>query len=345
MSKFKNLLIPEYDYIINDVLEMARKKLKLEHQDFLEILQNSEVFDLVEETLTDFIINKRDVSSFIKTWIKDSQRNQKSIVSLHKSTFNYYCLFLNCCFLAFKNIRKELDGTTIELPDLILLNIYGTLCRLSDEIGILLTYGSTRSALILWRTFYEHAVVGLFLIKEDNTELYKRFMDFSHKDIKKKKESFEKHRDELKFPPLSDDKIKEIDERTESLREGYGSDFFKDYAWANGFVEGRATFYTVEEKAGMSRNRPFYIWVSEFSHPSFSGMTSVHESGDKIDLENLIKPVVDIESFIDPMQLTLSIFYTFNNHFLHRYSINHQYDVNMLLLSKLYEALRKSFDL
>jgi len=71
--------------------------------------------------------------------------------------------------------KKEID-----IADLILICLYDTLCRMADEIGMALSQGSTTSALAQWRTFYEHIVVGIFLMDEDSPELFKKFADFSH---------------------------------------------------------------------------------------------------------------------------------------------------------------------
>ncbi|RYE17318.1 MAG: hypothetical protein EOP45_16005 [Sphingobacteriaceae bacterium] len=223
--------------------------------------------------------------------------------------------------------------------------MYGNLCRMSDEIGNALSNGSIRMALALWRTFYEHVVVGVFLMKQDSPDLFKKFADFSHRDVKKQKDSFDQHRELLKFPPIPTDHETAITNRTEELNTSYGKDFFAEYAWAKDALplKTRASFYAVETQAEMSRYRPFYIWASNYIHPNFRAITDFRGDNDAIVLEKINQKVIDKQSFIDPMQLALVIFNIFNDYFLYRYSVNNQYSTNILVFRKLIERLQTKF--
>jgi hypothetical protein len=136
----------------------------------------------------------------------------------------------------------------------------------------LLSVGATKAALSAWRSFYDHAVIGIFLMTKDSPDLYKKFADYSHRDVKRKKDFFVKHREEMKFPAMEEVRSAAIDERTEALKELYGADFFKDYNWAKDHLSVRPTFLAIEEEAGMSRYRSFYIWASDYMHPNFNAM-------------------------------------------------------------------------
>jgi len=133
---------------------------------------------------------------------------------------------------------------------------------------------------------------------------------------------------------MEDERSAAINERTEALKEQYGADFFKDYNWAKDYLSVRPTFLAIEEEAGMSRYRSFYIWASDYMHPNFNAMANFNED-EKVILDKIIEPVLEKESFIDPMQLTLGIFTAFLNLFLHKYSLDHQYATNMKVFNQL----------
>lgn len=337
---FDSLLIPGYHKLVNQLLEDIRLEFGIDPDKFRAILEDGKMFEFADNQITDHIIDKEVKGDFLKNWLSKTQNNQGAIVDMHEEFFTYYYLFVNSCYSIFNNITKQLRGKSADLEDFVILGIYGTLCGMSDEIGVLLTNGYTKSALVLWRTFYEHTVIGIFLMRENDTELFRSYVDFGHRDVQRKKDSYDKHREELNFPELDPEKSSAIAARSEELKKLYGRDFEGEFAWAKKHVVGKPSFHLIEEKADMKRYRPFYIWASSFSHSNFDEISRIKEPNWKVNLGRLTAQETEKQSFIDPAQLTLSIFFSFNSHFLNRCSMDA--DVNILLLKKMYERMLKS---
>jgi hypothetical protein len=343
MEKFKDLVIPELEAMVDKFLEDARVELKLPVEDFEKILEKDQtIFDTIDQTLTEFILNKQN-TEYVDEWQRKLKANLSVILDEHKEMFLHYFLFVNACFCVFNKIKDDLNRKQANVSDIIPIAILGTLCRLSDEIGVLLAHGSIKAALSLWRSFFDHAVIGIFLLKENSDDLYKKFADYSHKDVKKKKDFFDKHRESLKFPAMEEERSSAIDARTQELKDQYGTDFFRDYGWAKDHLEARPTFLAIEEKADMDRYHTFYVWASDFTHPNFLAMANFGEGEDKLILDRIIAPDMEKQSFIDPMQLTLGVFIDYLNHFLWKYSVDHQYSTNMIFFNKIYKNLTNLF--
>jgi hypothetical protein len=346
MLKFENLVIPDLDQLINRSLETTRVGLSISQKDFDALIDAdpTAIFGIVDDTLTEFVIGAVPPNYLADIETK-LQKNQGTILSEHKEMFHFYFLFVHTCFNVFENARNAVDKTTMDIRDTTLICLYGNLCRMADEIGSALSNGYTTMALTLWRAFYEHAVIGIFLLKEDSVDLFQKFADFSHRDLKKQAESFGKHWEALKFPPLSDELKNSIENRTAELKSNYGNEFLEEYAWAkDAFKEKkRVQFYDIESHAGMSRYRPFYIWASNYIHPNFTSLTDFKADDGTIVLQKITSQVLAKKSYIDPMQLTLITFYIYNDYFLHRYSANGQYSTNILVLKKLIDKLKAVF--
>jgi len=60
-------------------------------------------------------------------------------------------------------------------------------------------------------------------------ELFRKFADLSHRDVRKQRESFDVHHELLRFPPLSQEIATGITEQIKQLKETYGKYFFEDY--------------------------------------------------------------------------------------------------------------------
>jgi hypothetical protein len=331
--QFENLVIPDLGDLIETSLETVRVKLNLSREEFTNLLrkEGDSIFKILDDTLTDTVLSK-----VTENYLDEQNEKYISIrnkmLADYREMFHPYFLFVHSAYNVWSVIRKEVNGKHLDVADYTLIGFLFTLCDMADEIGQALAGGSVRAALTLWRSFYEHAVTGIFLLEKDSAELFKRFADFSHRDVKKQSESYENHHQTLKFPALTDEMAKAITDQTENLKKQHGNDFLDDYAWAKTALgEKTANFHKIETTAGMSRYRPFYIWASNYIHPNFRTATNM-------------KQTIDKESLIDPMQLTMFTFKLFLDRFLFRFSINHQYGTNILVFWKIIERLKKSFD-
>jgi hypothetical protein len=333
MLQFEDLVIPQLSSMLDETFEVVRKELNISREDFIELLRTKGdgIFEKFDDTLTDFILDRID-ANYLDEQHHIYVKQRQEFLKEHQEMFHYYFVFIHSSYNVLFRIRSMVDKQKLDVGDYTMIGLLGTLCRMADDIGQALAGGSVRSALAQWRNFYEHAVVGIFLMEKDSADLFKRFADFSHRDVKKQSESFEVHHKSLKFPPLPGDQTNKIIERTADLKSTYGSDFLDDYAWAKEALgEKRADFRKIETQANMSRYRPFYIWASNYCHPNFNAIISISSQPDK-------------ENLIDPMQLTIFTFKIFLDHFLFRYSVNNQYGSNILPFWKIVDRLRKAFD-
>ena len=66
--------------------------------------------------------------------------------------------------------------------------------------------------------------------------------------------------------------------------------------------------------------------------------------GNKIILPWLVTPEIEIDAFIDPMQFTVSILHEINDFILYEFSVKDEYNVNTLLMKKIFEKQQRTFD-
>lgn len=341
--KINNLVIRDLEETMDRILETSRVELNISTSDFAKLLSNSSILQDIETNIAHKIITELG-KGYIPKWLATLQANQKTIVQAHSDMFHYFILFVHASHQVYDKITSRVKDLRISLPDVVRLMLMGRLCKMADDVGVLLSNGSTKSAFAVYRLIYEHAVVGMFLMKSDNSELYKRFADHYHREQKKKVDSMAKHYESLKFPPLSREKTEQMNNHTFALKEEHGDDFLNDYGWAHGYVAGRANFWAIEKAVGMEQYRPFYIWASQSIHPSFQTVLETQNDDGALSLKSLTEDEIDKKAFIDPMQLTLTALFNFHNLFLYEYSVNHQYDVNISFFRKVLELLHETFD-
>lgn len=347
MMKFNSLVIDCLGELTDKTLKSCRLELGLTEDQFKELLidENGEIFNILDNSITDLLLSQAD-KNYMATWLNTVRENQKTIVNKYSEFFRNFFLFVHITNKMFNQIEKQTTGSVIQLKEVTLFCLFGNLCRMADEIGILLTNGATKAALILWRIFYEYVVIGIFLMRHDSDELYQKYAAHGHKNVDKQKNSFVKHFEELKFPPLASSKIQEIELRTAEIKKNHGNDFSNDYAWAKsvfGSDKKKLTFFEIELDANMSRYRPFYIWASGIVHPTYNSVTNYFNVEGKLVMGDITKQELDFQSYIDPAQLTLVTFYSFLNYFLHSYSANEEYTTSILLLKKIIERLKNTF--
>ncbi|MDB4919366.1 MAG: hypothetical protein JWQ54_1349 [Mucilaginibacter sp.] len=106
----------------------------------------------------------------------------------------------------------------------------------------------------------------------------------------------------------------------------------------------RPSFWAIEKAAGLEKYRPFYIWASQFTHPSFQTLANIKNEKGQMILDKLTQQTTERSSFIDPMQLTTTALYIFIDFLLYEYSVEQQYPANILMFRKMLERLMKSFN-
>lgn len=258
-----------------------------------------------------------------------------------------FFLYINGCVIAYEKIVKQISRKRIDSTLKTNVALYGLVVRRAQEIGDLLLSGYIDGAMIVWRSLYEYSIILLVLAFENDPNLTIKFYKHSYKHSQNKISSYEKHYKELKFKPLPKSTQKNLEENKKDLSEKYGKDFIKnEFGWADELFPGKqkANFRLLEQRIEMSRFRPYYLLCSEQIHSNFNGLHRFMD-GKKIILPRLLKQDLDLKSFIDPMQFTISILHEINDYILYEFSTKDEYEVNVSLMRKIFEQQQESFDI
>jgi uncharacterized protein DUF5677 len=328
---------------IDKVLYHFKNREEITDEEFNTLMDQAgqRVFEILEGKWASYVVEKYTVDQFREV-NEIAGRNSEKIVKLHEDFFHYFFAYIHTTHIVYANFLKGLKQANtkveeLEPKDLTNLMIYGNLCRMSDQIGVQLMHGYPDAALRLWRTFYEHGVVAVFMIKNDSNDLAIRFREAFWKEKKRTLDSYSKRHSDLNMPPLKKDLIERVTKAFESVKSKYEKNFFEnDYTWVGKCINGKANLPAIEEAAGMSRYRPFYLWASRVVHPTYEGISDYRDSSGEKVLSYITQQAIDRRSMVDPAQLTLAIFHEVNDHFLRHYS-GHEYTANQLLFRKLFE--------
>ncbi len=273
--------------------------------------------------------------------------NQRMISEEMRDSFQYFFAYLNTANEVFENARKYLmTNPTVDSIKYLIVH-YGMALRLASQIGDLLLNGYPDGALRIWRSMYEYTAITLLLIKErDNKNLHQKFIDHYYRNKKRKIESLQKNHRALNFPPPDDGIMSQINIRMVDYLNKYGEDFLKeDYSWCEDvFDKRKIRFRDIEERVGIERFRPYYIWACGYTHPGFESLLDFYDKErhmlvlNKINSQELRR-----KSFIDPLQLTISLLHEVNIEFLSVFSPEGEYEVNLLMFREIFTNLIASF--
>lgn len=272
-------------------------------------------------------------------------RNQRHIAKVNHEAFRAYFSYINTAYIVIEKVEKEIKNSTLNQTESIAIGLYAHLLRMADQIGIMLLNGYGDGSLILWRAFYEHALTLTLLMNNNDDSLTEKFLQHRIRSLKRKADSYNKHREDLKFPPLEQQIIDDIANRQQLLKDRNGKEFIEnDYGWADGLFSGKqkATLRGIEDLIEWGRYRVFYIWASEYAHSGFEPL-AVHTESGMIILPRVTRQSDELQGMIDPMQLTLGIFHEVNTLFLLLVSVEHEYDLNLLMFRKLYDNMQSIF--
>ncbi|TLX74924.1 hypothetical protein E9993_11035 [Labilibacter sediminis] len=280
----------------------------------------------------------------IENFLDSHFKNQKAIVENSKESFEAFILYINACVIVYDKIVESINGKEVNLTRKLNLLLYGLVLRRAQEIADLLIDGYIDGAMIIWRSMYENSISMLVLASENNIELSQRFYDHSIRNSKRKITCYNENFEALKFKPLPESTQINVEDQQNKMIAKYGKEFLKnDYGWADILFKGKANFKLLEEKIEMNKYRPYYVLCSEQIHSNFNGFNSYMERN-KIILPRLLKQEIDLKSFIDPMQFTISILHEVNNYILWEYSVKEEQNTNLLFLKRIFEKMLNTFD-
>lgn len=351
MGRFKNLeiqglLVENFGEMFIDSINNAIKTSHLTEEEILKKLapKFNKLLADYEETVSSLYLehHKFNLDRFLKTHF----RNQKKIATTHQESFVGFILYINGCFVIYEKIISKLKRKKVDSTLRMTVALYGLVIRRADEILNQLLSGYIDGAMILWRSLYENAIILLVLALENDSELADRYFQHSVRNSRRKIKSYKKNYKELKFKPLPNSTEKVLQAEIDKLNTRYGKGFLdNEYGWADSLFRGKqkANFMLLEERVEMNRFRPYYILCCEQVHSNFNGFKKFMD-GNKIILPSLVTPEIEFDAFIDPMQFTVSILHEINDYILYEFSIEDEYNVNTLLMKKVFEKQQRTFD-
>jgi hypothetical protein len=351
LGRFKNieipgLLIEDFGKVLIDSLNESIKTSGLTEEEALKKIapKFDELLSDYEESISSLYVehHKFKLDSFLKTHIS----NQKKIADTHHDSFEAFILYINGCYNIYEKVIEKIKRKKIDSTLRMNIALYGLIIRRADEILNQLLSGYIDGAMIIWRSLYENAIILLVLALENDNELADKYFQHSLRHSRRKILSYQKNHKELKFKALPKSQDNILQTEIEKLNARYGKDFLdNEYGWADNLFSGKqkANFLLLEERVEMNRFRPYYIMCCEQVHSNFNGFKRFME-GNKIILPRLIRQEFEFETFIDPMQFTISVLHEINDYILYEFSIEDEYNVNILLMRKVFEKQQKTFD-
>jgi len=351
LGRFKNieiqgLLIEDFEKTFIDGINSAIKNSDLTEEELLKEIapKFKEILLDYEESISSLYVehHKFKLGDFLKTY----SRNQQKIATTHHDSFVGFILYINGCYNIYEKIIEKLKRKKVDSTLKITVALYGLVIRRADEILNQLLSGYIDGAMILWRSLYENAIILLVIALENDNKLADKYFRHSIRNSKRKILSYQKNYKDLKFKALPKSTEKILQNEIDKMNALYGKDFLdNEYGWADDLFSGKqkANFMLLEERVEMNRFRPYYILCCEQVHSNFNGFKNFMD-GNKIILPWLVMPKIEFDAFIDPMQFTVSILHQINDYILYEFSIEDEYNVNILLMRKVFEKQQKTFD-
>ncbi len=279
--------------------------------------------------------------------INSTAENVKVISSKYKDIFIAYFGYLSSGFTVYESIRKFTIDKKIEYADKVIIPFYGIVFRMADQIGTMLQHGHMDAALRLWRSLYEHSLILLIFLKHyDDRDLYDRFYDHQYRGKQKRTRSFGKNYEALKWKPLEESILDDLDKKIEEINDRYGKEFLdNEYGWACSLLpdKKKVTLREIEEHVGLNRFRPFYIWTAEYAHPTYTSINHFVEDN-ALYISRITSQGFSFSSLIDPLQFTIGILDEVNIVFLEQYSSEEESPINYLIFRRQFETMMRNID-
>lgn len=351
MGRFKNLEIPGLlienfgKTLIEGINNAIRTSEMIEEEAFHKLAPKFKtlISDYEESISSQYVEHhKFKLDSFLETHF----RNQQKIAKTHHDSFVGFILYINGCYNIYEKIIGKLKRKKADSTLNMTVALYGLVIRRADEVLNQLLSGYIDGAMIIWRSLYENAITLLVLALENDNELADKYFQHSVRNSKRKILSYQKNYKDLKFKALPKSTEKKLQNEIDKINKRYGKAFLdNDYGWADNLFPGKqkANFMLLEERAEMNRFRPYYILCCEHVHSNFNSFKHFMD-GNKIILPWLVTPEIELDAFIDPMQFTVSILHEINDYILYEFSIEDEYNVNVLLMRKVFEKQQRTFD-
>lgn len=343
--QIEGLFFRNFNEIFENSIASTIKKLNVPEKEAIEKLKSK--FGKLVSNYEDSIANLylKNHSFKIDTFLKIHFSNQKAIAKKHALSFVPFFLYINGCAEIYEKAIKQIARKRIDSTLKMNLALYGLVVRRAQQIGDSLLSGYIDGAMMMWRSMFENSVILLLLAIENDPKLTDKFYEHSIRNSRNNITSYTKHYKSLKFKPLPKSSYINIQNASENVSNKYGKEFLdNEFGWADDLFPGKqkASFRLLEEKVDMNMYRPYYLLCSEQIHSGFGGLKSYME-GKKLILPRLLDQEIELEAFIDPMQFTLTILHRVNDYILYEFSTQTEYEVNLLLMQKIFDQQQETF--
>lgn len=333
----KSLLFEDIDALYQNIMNQSHQHSKLSKAEFNWFYESKK--EKIDEFFTKEVIKayRKNYTHRDNFYFNGILTQEKAMFRAYRKPFRSYFSYLSTGHFLLNNAVGQIIERDHTSTDAICLGLYAQLLRLADQIGILLLNGHDDGALVIWRSHYEYALVLKLLAEADDDDLSSRFMEHNNLNSKKLMESYNKRLVTEGFDQIDDDTRNELLAEEFRLESKYGKDFLGEYGWANKKLDNkRTTFRDIESFLNMSRYRPFYIWASGHAHGTFESFKKVFEDG-KIIVNRITEVSTDLESLIDPMQITLAVMQDAVESLLKLIAHPNELPLNLDLLGELYD--------
>ena len=138
-------------------------------------------------------------------------------------------------------------------------------CRVAQEVLCLARNGYSAGAFARWRTIHEISVICMFLDANEQ-ELSQRYLLYDNVDSYQSAHAHEDHADRLQCCRPTRAELQQLDAIRERLKAEYGVEFVGDHGWAHEYVNGRPSFFAIQEKVDRKHWFPKYKVASQEIH-------------------------------------------------------------------------------
>ena len=287
------------------VLELNEKDVDVYFAKLTEVV--SEVVSQVPATIGRLVIEgfKEQTPEALRQKAQDEQAFRELLLRhwgkplILLETLIGVCLELGFQFNEHFGLRPDADRDLVAEA---LIRLHARGCQVSSEIVTLLKHGFAEGAYARWRTLHEMNVTGNFLARQ-GSEVAERYL--MHHGVSDYKDAldYQKHCVTLGWAPISADELLHIKEAYDQLLEKYGEHFKNKYGWAaKALGKANPNFSEIEQLAGLSHSRPFYLMGNLSVHASSKG--TLFRLGAPPGSSNMLVAGPSLFGFAEPGQAT-----------------------------------------
>jgi hypothetical protein len=173
------------------------------------------------------------------------------------------------------NIAHGFDKPELVRGTLAVLRLlHARSCQIAEEIIALLSGGFADGAMARWRTLHEIAAVA-YLTSEHGEDLAERYLAHEIVEARRAARQYQKYAARLGQEPISDQEMRQIEDRYTAAIARYGHEFGKPQGWAAAHLKKPdPRIADVIEASKIDHLGPYYRMASHAVHANPKGVLS-----------------------------------------------------------------------